>query len=99
MQNHQIEAILGIFQKLIATKSQESHGFDLVESVVTYFPVDTLKGYFTTIVQLMLARLSSSKTENFALRFTRFYHLVSARLDKGLGTDFFVNVCDQVQQE
>jgi exportin-2 (importin alpha re-exporter) len=99
MQNNQIEAILGIFQKLIATKSQESHGFDLVESVVAYFPVDTIKGYFTTIVQLMLTRLSNSKTETFGIRFTRFYHLVSALFSKGFGTDFFVSVCDQVQHE
>jgi exportin-2 (importin alpha re-exporter) len=99
LENNQIQAILGIFQKLIASKSQESHGFDLVESVVAYFPIDAIKEYFTTMVQLMLARLSNSKTENFALRFTRFYHLVSARLDKGFGTDFFVSICDQVQQE
>lgn len=97
--NNQIEAILGIFQKLIATKSQESHGFDLIESVVANFPVDAIKGYLTTVVQLMLSRLSNSKTETLALRFTRFYHLVSARLDKGFGTDYFVGVCDQVQQE
>lgn len=97
--NNQIEAILGIFQKLIATKSQESHGFDLVESVVANFPVDSLKPYFTTIVQLMLTRLSNTKTDNLAVRFTRFYHLVSALLPKGFGTDFFVGVCDQVQQE
>jgi exportin-2 (importin alpha re-exporter) len=99
LRNNQIEAILGIFQKLIATKSQESHGFDLVEAVVANFPIDAVKGYFTTIIQLMLTRLSSSKTDTLALRFTRFYHLVSALLGKGLGTDFFVGVCDQVQQE
>ena len=99
MQNNQVEAILGIFQKLIATKSQESHGFDLVESVVANFPIDAIKGHFETIVQLMLTRLSSSKTETLALRFTRFYHLISALLDRGFGTDFFVAMCDQVQHE
>ncbi|KIV98654.1 uncharacterized protein PV09_09568 [Verruconis gallopava] len=98
-ENNQIEAILGIFQKLIATKSQESYGFDLVESVVTHFPFVAIKNYFTTIIQLMLGRLSNSKTEAFGIRFTRFYHLISAQLDKGFGTDFFVGVCDEVQQD
>lgn len=38
MQNNQIEPILGIFQKLLSTKTNESYGFDLLESVVTSFP-------------------------------------------------------------
>lgn len=99
VENGQVEAILGIFQKLIASKSQESHGFDLLEAVIAYLPAESIKSYFTTIVQLMLSRLSNSKTETFSMRFVRFYHFVSARLDKGFGTDFFVGVCDQVQQE
>jgi exportin-2 (importin alpha re-exporter) len=33
-----IEPILGIFQKLVSTKANESHGFDLLESVVMTFP-------------------------------------------------------------
>ncbi len=37
--------------------------------------------------------------ENFALRFVRFYHFISARDDKGLGADFFINVTDQVQNK
>jgi exportin-2 (importin alpha re-exporter) len=39
------------------------------------------------------------KTENFQQRFIAFYHFVSARLDKGLGTDFFIEVSDQIQKE
>jgi exportin-2 (importin alpha re-exporter) len=47
----------------------------------------------------MLQRLSSMKTENFQQRFIAFYHFISARKDKGLGTDFFINVTDQIQHE
>lgn len=38
VQNNQIEPILGIFQKLLSTKANESHGFDLLEAVVGSFP-------------------------------------------------------------
>jgi exportin-2 (importin alpha re-exporter) len=38
LQNNQIEPILGIFQKLVSTKANESNGFDLLESVVGTFP-------------------------------------------------------------
>jgi exportin-2 (importin alpha re-exporter) len=49
------------------------------------------------MLQLMLTRLSGSPTENFKLRFVRFYYLVAALQDKGLGPDFFISVADQVQ--
>lgn len=38
LENNQIMPILGIFQKLLSTKANESHGFDLLESVVAVFP-------------------------------------------------------------
>jgi exportin-2 (importin alpha re-exporter) len=99
IQNNQVEPILGIFQKLIASKQNESHGFDLIEAVIASFPAEALHPYFKTMIELMLTRLSSSKTENFTLRFVRFYHFVSARDDKGLGADYFISVADQVQNE
>lgn len=97
--NSQVEPILGIFQKLITTKVQESHGFDLIEAVIASFPASALQPYFKTMIELMLNRLSNSRTENFALRFVRFYHFVSARDDRGLGADYFIGVTDEIQNE
>lgn len=37
--NNQLEPILGIFQKLISSKANESYSFDLIESVLESFPV------------------------------------------------------------
>ncbi|OQN95952.1 hypothetical protein B0A48_17895 [Cryoendolithus antarcticus] len=94
----QTESILIIFQKLIATKANETHAMDLLESVVLSFPAETLQPYWTSLLQLLFARLSGSPTENFKLRFVRFYHLVSALTEKGLGADFFIGVADTVQE-
>tara|TARA_R110002003_G_scaffold141_40_gene13197 strand:- start:2621 stop:4852 length:2232 start_codon:yes stop_codon:yes gene_type:complete len=95
----QVEPVLGIFQKLVSTKAHESYAFELIEAVITYIPPQALEPYFVTILQLMLQRLSNMKTENFQQRFIAFYHFVSARQAKGLGTDFFIHVTDQIQHE
>lgn len=96
--SNQTEAVLIIFQKLVSSKAYESHAMDLIEAVVASFAVTALETYWLPMVQLMLNRLSNSATENFKLRFVRFYHLVSALLEKGLGADFFIRIADQVQE-
>ncbi|KAK5172604.1 importin-alpha export receptor [Saxophila tyrrhenica] len=95
---NQTEALLVIFQKLVSTKAYENYAMDLIETVVATFPPTALENYWLPMFQLMFTRLSTSKTENFELRFVRFYHLVSASVERGLGADFFISVADRVQQ-
>jgi exportin-2 (importin alpha re-exporter) len=95
----QLEPTLGVWQKLVVTKAHETYSFELIEAIVGNIPAEALQPYFVTILQLMLQRLSNNKTENFQQRFIAFYHFVSARQDKGLGADFFINVTDQIQHE
>ncbi|KAL1987176.1 hypothetical protein VTN96DRAFT_4782 [Rasamsonia emersonii] len=99
MQNNQVEPILGIFQKLVSTKANESYGFDLLETVVENFPPNTLEKYFISIMQIILTRLQNSKTENLTLRFVRFYHFISAHDEKGYSADFFIQVTEKVQAD
>lgn len=94
----QTEALLVIFQKLVSSKAYETHAMDLIEAIITSFSASALEKFWPSILQLMFARLTNSKTENFTLRFVKFYHLVSAHADKGLGADFFISVTDSVQQ-
>ncbi|KAF2743012.1 Cse1-domain-containing protein [Sporormia fimetaria CBS 119925] len=94
-----VEPILGIFQKLISTRTHESLAFELIETVISTIPIEVLQPYFVEIVRLMLTRLSTAKTENLQLRFIAFYHFISARQDKGMGADFFIQASDQVQHD
>ncbi|KXS98730.1 hypothetical protein AC578_10480 [Pseudocercospora eumusae] len=94
---NQTQAILIIFQKLVSSKAYEGHAMDLIEEIVKNFSPAALENYWVEILKLMFYRLQNSKTENFTLRFVRFYHLVSALQDKGLGADFFIAVSDKVQ--
>jgi exportin-2 (importin alpha re-exporter) len=96
---NQIEPILGIFQKLVSSKINETHAFDLIECVIANFPAAALQPYYVEILKLMLQRLQNMKTENFQQRFIAFYHFISAKQDKGLGSDFYIAVTDQVQHE
>ncbi|KAF2274253.1 Cse1-domain-containing protein [Westerdykella ornata] len=94
-----VEPILGIFQKLISTRAHEVLAFDLIEHIITYIPLEVLQPYFVTIINLTLTRLSGSKTETFQQRFIVFYHFISARQDKGMGADFFIQLTDEVQHD
>ena len=97
--NNQLANVLGLFQKLISTKVYEGYGFDLLEAVIDTFPPSALEEYWVNMLTIMLTRLQSTQTQSFQLRFIRFYHFISSRDDKGLGTDFFVTVTDRVQHD
>lgn len=99
--NNQVEAVLGVFQNLIAKKSKlESYAFDILESVISTFDGAALVNYFPTILTIVYGRLGAPNvTDAFKTRFVRFYHLVSALNDPkhGYGTDYFVAASDSVQ--
>jgi len=73
------------------------YGFELLECIIANFPTTALEKYYVPILQLLLTRLQTSKTDTFALRFVRLYHFISAKDDKGFGADFFINIVEQVQ--
>ncbi|KAF2478643.1 CAS/CSE protein [Neohortaea acidophila] len=96
--SNQTEKILIIFQKLISIKAYDTHAMDLIEAVIAAFPPTALETYWVPMLQLMFTRLSNAKTETFTIRFVRFYHLVSALVNRGLGADFFISIADRVQE-
>ncbi|KAL2871331.1 putative chromosome segregation protein Cse1 [Aspergillus lucknowensis] len=97
LENNQLINTLGIFQKLLSSKTNESYGFDLVESVVEHFPSATLEPYFGDILQIILTRLQNHKTEGLTLRFVRFYHFICANDEKGYSADFVIQIIDKIQ--
>ncbi|KAI0593042.1 chromosome segregation protein [Biscogniauxia sp. FL1348] len=94
---NQLQPILGIFQGLLRGKKTEQNAFDLLESIVLSIPRAALEPYFKEILALIFTKLQSSPSDSFKLRFVRFYHLVSARVETGLGTDFFISQVDLIQ--
>ncbi|KAI1490432.1 chromosome segregation protein [Biscogniauxia mediterranea] len=94
---NQLQPILGIFQGLLRGKKTEQNAFDLLESIILSIPRVALEPYFKEILALIFTKLQSSPSDSFKLRFVRFYHLVSARVEAGLGTDFFISQVDLIQ--
>jgi exportin-2 (importin alpha re-exporter) len=63
--NYFLKAILGVFQKLIASKVQDTHGFTLLEGVTTYLEPSVFQPYLVDIFRILFTRLQRSKTPKF----------------------------------
>ncbi|PFH56975.1 hypothetical protein XA68_15683 [Ophiocordyceps unilateralis] len=95
---NQLEPVLGIFQKLLSGKKSELQAFDILDAIVQSFESTTLDKYFGTIIQLLYTKLQGSPPDPLKLRFARFYHLVSAKLEDGFGADYFIKHSNQVDE-
>jgi exportin-2 (importin alpha re-exporter) len=58
-------AILGVFQKLIASKANDHEGFGIVTALIQNMPAEKMAQYLRPIYMLLFQRLSSSKTVKF----------------------------------
>ena len=99
IKNNQLPNVLGLFQKLISTKTNEAYGCDLLEVCISSFPPQPLQAFWVDILNIVLTRLQGKQAASFQMRFIRFYHFFASRDDKGLGADVFVAECDKVQQD
>ncbi|CAG8652097.1 4029_t:CDS:10, partial [Dentiscutata erythropus] len=96
--NKQLEPILGIFQKLIASKANDKYGLELLCSIVQYVHTGTLNQYIGAILSLLLRRLQSSRTEKFALGFVNFVCFFIAINLHG-GPDYVIHAFDSIQEK
>lgn len=70
-----LSGFLGVFQKLIASKTNDHEGFYLMQSLVQHVPKDSLAPYLRQIFFLLFQRLSSSKTTKFVISLIVFFSL------------------------
>lgn len=89
----QLEPLLGVFQKLIASKMHEQHGFELLTTVVLHIPGELLKPYTGLVATLLLQRLLQLITERFVRRFTVWVCTVAIKL----GPEWVYSVFELVQ--
>ncbi|GES89790.1 importin-alpha export receptor [Rhizophagus clarus] len=97
--NNQLEPILGIFQKLIASKTNDKYGVDLLCSIVQYIPTETLNKYLTAIITLLLTRMKSSKTDKYTLSFVYFVCFFLAIEKEGVNPDYVIQAFDSMQHK
>uniref|UniRef100_A0A3Q3F9K2 Exportin-2 n=1 Tax=Labrus bergylta TaxID=56723 RepID=A0A3Q3F9K2_9LABR len=70
-----IPGLLGVFQKLIASKANDHQGFYLLNSIIEHMPTDSITHYRKQIFVLLFQRLQSSKTTKFIKSFLVFINL------------------------
>ncbi|XP_071743151.1 exportin-2 isoform X2 [Lepeophtheirus salmonis] len=78
---NKVEGLLGVFQKLIASKSTDHEGFYLVQSMVEHLPPAVIGTYIKPIFTLLFQRLTSSKTTKFVKSFLVFMFLFVIKYD------------------
>lgn len=102
---NELTPLLGVFQKLIASRTNDTYGFDLLQSILLNIPQANLAAYLNQIVVLLLTRLKTSRTERFIKRFVSFVLTLScipmnekySALRNDINGDFSVKLIDSVQ--
>lgn len=99
--------LLGVFQKLIASRANDSYGFDLLQSILLNMPLLLLKDYLNQIAILLLTRLKTSRTEKFIKKFVVFLlslccvpmnERLTAKTAGHINADFVISFIESVQQ-
>ncbi len=83
----QLQPLLGVFQKLLASKALDHEGFRVLQAVYLYIPPTSLASYLPTVWQLLLQRLQSTRTPKLQRLFVGFVMLVVAKEGVGAAQD------------
>ncbi|EDV22142.1 uncharacterized protein TRIADDRAFT_29181 [Trichoplax adhaerens] len=87
-----LNGVLGVFQKLIASKSNDHHGFYLLQSILEFMPKDVVDRYMHQVYLLLFQRLQKSKTTKFVKGFIVFCCLCLTK-----GVDSLIELVDSIQ--
>lgn len=88
-----LEALLGIFQKLVASKTNDHEGFNLLQSMIEFLPKESIAPFMSKIFVLLFQRLSSSKTAKYVKSLLVFFSLFAIRY----GASELITTTDAVQ--
>lgn len=87
--------VLGVFQKMIASKSNDHEGFYLLQNLILYFPRADLLQIMSQIFTLLFQRLMSSKTTKYVKSLIVFFNFYSAKI----GPNELIHLIDQIQNQ
>jgi len=68
----QFSGLLGVFQKLVATRSTEGDAFALLGAITQFIPVETLTPQMKSVFQILLLRLQHGKTVRYVRYLTSY---------------------------
>lgn len=87
--------VLGVFQKMIASKSNDHEGFYLLQNLILYYPRADLQQSMAQIFTLLFQRLSSSKTTKYVKSLIVFFNFYAAKI----GANELIQLVDGIQNQ
>lgn len=88
-----LQGILGVFQKLLASRSSEISAFDLLNTILLNVPTDALQPFLKTLAQILLTRLKNGKTVRYTRLITEFFATFTVKF----GSQAFIDQFNSVQ--
>ncbi len=88
-----VPAILGIFQKLVASKATEISAFDLLGSITRYISPESLEPMMKEIFRILLVRLQKGKTPRYVRLVTGYFGQYLGQF----GSAKFIELLDSIQ--
>lgn len=76
---HQVQGLLGVFQKLIASKTNDHEGFYLIQSMIEHLPSESLQSYMKQVFIVLFQRLTSSKTTKYVKSLLVFFFVYTIK--------------------
>ncbi|KAJ1736097.1 importin-alpha export receptor [Coemansia sp. Benny D160-2] len=93
-----LQPILGVFQKLIASRANDHHGFGLLLAATQFTPADSVRQFLKPVLTLCLTRLQTSRTAKFT---RNLVHYVASVLciepQSGAGVAMLVDAMNGIQ--
>ncbi|KAK2193331.1 hypothetical protein NP493_15g03058 [Ridgeia piscesae] len=90
-----VNGLLGIFQKLIASRSNDHQGFYLLNTMVEHMPEAILATYIKQVFFVLFQRLQSSKTTKYIKSILVFFCLFATKY----GPTALIDTIDSIQPE
>lgn len=73
-----VQGILGVFQKLVAMKSQDHEGMYILDALLTFMDAGVMPQYMGSVWQIIYQRLTAAKTSKFCKSFMYTGSLLAA---------------------
>ncbi|CAL1277563.1 unnamed protein product [Larinioides sclopetarius] len=91
--SQKLSAVLGVFQKLIASKTNDHEGFFILQRLIEKLPAESLNEYLRHIFVLLFHRLQNSKTTKYIKCLLSFFFLFSYKF----GPSTLISLIDAIQ--
>lgn len=88
-----LPAVLGVFQKLIASKGNDHEGFYILQSLVEFMEPSALDAYLKQVFVILFSRLQSSKTTKYVKCLLVFFCLFVYKY----GAETLIKMIDSIQ--